>query len=229
VGTGCWDKYARLWDVETGKSVGKPLEHPSAVVQVEFSPDERTLLTRDYDHGLLWFWDVARGFSRREHWGIDGITCRFSDATFSKDGRFLLSTEERSGCVRIWDLASNKPVGSPVRHPLVSKVAFGPDGQSLLTASAQGPVLLWSLEEKKPARHLPVGLGSRLVLSPDGKLVLVSNQQEPNTKALWDVAGGKLLHRFPHKEELLRRSGRRTPSSKSRCGTPRREKCFVAC
>jgi WD40 repeat protein len=36
---------ARLWDVATGEPIDRPLQHPSAVDGVAFSPDGRTLLT----------------------------------------------------------------------------------------------------------------------------------------------------------------------------------------
>jgi WD40 repeat protein len=219
VATGCADGHARLWEVASGKVRGKPLAHhlssgvrqASSVSQVLFSPDGRTLLTRESPDGLLWFWDVDRGSSTREHWGVDGLTCRFTGAAFSRDGKFVLTVEADSGLVRIWDLATNRPVGSPVRHPEVETVAFRPDGQGFLTAGGLAPVLLWGLEEKKPVEHLPITFGSSvgfytkgkvvLGLSPDGKVVLTSNPQDPNTKELWGVAGGKLLHRFAHKEK----------------------------
>jgi WD40 repeat protein len=197
--TGCSDKHARIWDVETGKPIGKSLEHPAGIVQVQFSPDGRTLLTRDWLHDLLWFWDVAKGSSTREHWGIDGFTCKFSDATFSKDGRLLLTAE--AGLVRVWDLETNKPVGSPIRHPGVSRVALGPDGKGVLAAGYQDPIVLWDLGEKDPAGPLPVD-GYPHAFSPDGRFVLVSNKENPNTRELWDVAQGKVVHRFPHKEPV---------------------------
>jgi WD40 repeat protein/tRNA A-37 threonylcarbamoyl transferase component Bud32 len=204
VATACGDGRARLWEVGSGKLRGKPLEQPSACVRVLFSPDGRTLLTSD-SPGVLRFWDVARGVSTREPWGVDGVTCQFDDTVFSRDGRFVLTAESRPGLVRVWDLATNRPVGSPVRHPGVDKVAFCPDGQGFLTAGdRRAPVLLWRLEEQKPVEHLPVRFGSPVDLSPDGKLALVSNPQDPNTKELWEVAGGKLLCRFSHKERVHR-------------------------
>jgi WD40 repeat protein len=43
VGSG--DKTARLWDAATGKPIGAPLQHQSAVKAVTYSPDGKTLLT----------------------------------------------------------------------------------------------------------------------------------------------------------------------------------------
>jgi WD40 repeat protein/predicted Ser/Thr protein kinase len=213
-------RHARLWDVETGKPVGKPLKHRTdgQFVQALFSPDGRTLLTRD-SGGLLWFWDVAKGVSTREHWGVDGFTCKFIDAAFSRDGRFVLTAEYGTWLVRVWDLATNHPVGSATRHPEVSKVAFGPDGRSFVTAVRRdvqlvrlpagvppgdpGPVVLWNMQDKMRVHHLPIKFqfGDPVCLPPDGKRVLVSNQ-ENGAAELWEVAGGKLLHRFPHKKQV---------------------------
>jgi WD40 repeat protein len=199
--TGCVDHQARRWDVETAKVVGKPLKHSTGIVQVQFSPDGRTLLTKDWVYGLLEVWDVAKGSTTRAPWVGDGLTSNFSDATFSKDGRFVLTAEYKEGLYRVWSMATKKPVGSPIRHPGVSQWALSPDGTGILTADHEGSVVLWNVGEKTPDWPLPVD-GHPHLFSPDGKFVLISNEKNPNTKELWDVAQGKVLHSFPHKEDV---------------------------
>ena len=43
------DKTARVWDAETGKEVGAPLQHENSVISAAFSPDGRRVVTASAD------------------------------------------------------------------------------------------------------------------------------------------------------------------------------------
>jgi WD40 repeat protein len=51
------DWTARLWDAETGKSIGEPMGHEDWVVTAKFSPDGKQVLTASED-GRARLWDV---------------------------------------------------------------------------------------------------------------------------------------------------------------------------
>src|SRR5262249_55730228 len=59
---GSADQTARLWDVASGQLQATLQGHTSAVTTLAFSPDGKTLATRD-DLGKLLLWDVALGTS----------------------------------------------------------------------------------------------------------------------------------------------------------------------
>ena len=61
--TGCHDNAARLWDVATGRPMGKPLEHRGWVRAVAFRPDGRAVITGGDDNAAR-IWDVATGHRR---------------------------------------------------------------------------------------------------------------------------------------------------------------------
>src|SRR5262249_39694653 len=51
---------AQIWDVGTGRPIGRPLPHEWWVWSVGFSPDGRKVVTAD-GKGRAWLWDSATG------------------------------------------------------------------------------------------------------------------------------------------------------------------------
>lgn len=58
--TASYDGTARIWELATGQSVGKPLQHKGHVYQARFSPDDKTIATGSGD-GTARIWDAATG------------------------------------------------------------------------------------------------------------------------------------------------------------------------
>ena len=103
---------------------------------------------------------------------------------------------------RLWDVASGKPLGEPLRHdgPVVA-VAFSPDGTKALTGSWDNTARLWDAATGKPLSE-PLRHDGQIVavaFSPDGTKVLTGSYDR--TARLWDAATGSPLG------EPLRHSG----------------------
>ena len=116
-----------------------------------------------------------------------------ASAEFSADGRCVV-TASGDKTARLWDAATGKAVGQPMKHKgAVNSARFSPDGRRVVTASGDKTGRLWDTTKGKaigrPLRHR--GGVSSAQFSPDGRRVVTAS--EDKTARLWDAATGKAL------------------------------------
>jgi WD40 repeat protein len=203
------DKTARLWEAATGKPVGEPLRHAGDVRYAVFSPDGKLILatairdttfgTYGLDNSESRLWEAATGKPVGEPMPHQVESFRKDDAVFSPDGKFVLTivnvdNPEMRGdrAARLWDAATGKPVGEPMRdEKAVISAVFSPDGKLVLTRDDYVP-RLWETATGKPVgwpmRHEKAV--NSVVFSPDGRLVLTTASND-NAARLWEAATGK--------------------------------------
>jgi eukaryotic-like serine/threonine-protein kinase len=192
VATACDDGAVRLWDVATGRALGKPLGTPCP------APSDPAFNRGEHHASELGIITLAR-----DH---DPVCC----LSFSPDGKVLASATMR-GWVRLWDPATGRLLTSLQHHDWsqaeaynqhgkiysrsgVEKVSFSPDGKVLLTAGRDGAVRLWDTASGQLRATLPHrGSVNAAAFSPDGKTIL-TGCGEPGRRGaarLWDVATGQ--------------------------------------
>jgi WD40 repeat protein len=136
------DSAVRIWDVETGKPVGRLEGHKGIVRSVAVSRDGRQALSGGSDMTLI-LWDPK---TRREVHRLRGHQNRIESVAFLPDGHHAVSASlDRT--IRLWDLSSGRELDQFRGHTTaVTGLAVAPDGRRLLSASGPGHELrLWDM------------------------------------------------------------------------------------
>ena len=173
--------------------------HKGPVWAVDFTPDSQRLVTAS-DDGMIKIWDIAAGKQVKV---IDLMT-PVRAAAVSPNGTSV-AVGDRLGMVRVFDLASDKPLDKPLlvyeQDSTVNGVAFSPDGTTVASISTEGSVVLWDIAKGRKrftlSRHDgPVyGLG----FSEDGKRLATAGWDQH--VVVWNLEQGSEALRFHAHEE----------------------------
>ena len=194
---------ARVLDAATGKPLGETMRHEASVKGPAFSPDGTRKVTTS-DGKTAQVWDAATGKPLGEPMDHEFDV---QSANFSPDGTRIVTAigsgdvssvgasgeRGRDGSARVWDAATGKPLGDPIRHKgAVESASFSPDGGKIVTASVD-QVRVWDAATGEPLgesmRHANEVSGA--TFSPDSqKIVTVGDD---NSARIWDAATGKAI------------------------------------
>jgi WD40 repeat protein len=214
--TGGRDGTARLWNIESGRSLGPRLQHYGEVVSVSLSADGQIALTGSKD-GAARMWNTKTGLSIGGPIRHDGAT----HVSLSADGRVFLTrssnryAQPRKSLVRIWDSPTFLQAGAPLSHKdPVQSLALSRDGRVALTRTIRGNVNLWdtrtatlvdenrldlgldgkiircTLDESDPKSPYVFATSEKAVVSPNGKVLLIAAD---NKTDVWDIATAKQI------------------------------------
>jgi WD40 repeat protein/class 3 adenylate cyclase len=191
--TGSWDTTIRLWDAQTGKELRQFVGDTAYVNGVEFSPDDRYIVSAGNDGVRLW--DARTGEKIRQFGEISGVY----RATFSPDGKYVLTSASRTddGKARLWDAATGQLIREYQSETgEMSSVDFSPDGKYILADGGSNIVHVWDAQIGKELSHL-IGHTDAIytaVFSPDGKTIATASVD--GSARLWDVQTGQEIRRF---------------------------------
>lgn len=223
--SGSADKSIILWDAKGNylKTLGAigPINkgHTASVNTVAFSPDDEFIVSGSADNSIkIWERDAEGHYHfRRTIYGCtgdrprcDGHSSSIYSVAFRYDGMFASTGADRT--IKLWNLAGEYQgsVGdSASQHQdYIHKIIFNPDGELIISASADGSIKLWKKGStgngysllntfERCANDAPADCpGHRdevngLAIAPDGKtIVSASNDQ---TVKIWQI-DGTLLH-----------------------------------
>jgi WD40 repeat protein len=134
-----------LWDVNTKSIVRQFMGHRADVGAVKFSLDGRTLASSGADRRIL-LWDLHTGKKSGELVVRDG----FLNFALSPDGKMVATgSVEGIGDFMLWDVRTGSRVAVLTGHEdAVSDLAFSPDGKVLVSASHDGSLFLWDVDNR---------------------------------------------------------------------------------
>jgi WD40 repeat protein/tetratricopeptide (TPR) repeat protein len=171
----------RICDIATRTLAGPPIR-AEGFAWFCYSPDGSLIGTGDRAR-MARIWNASTGQAVA---AFPPAGDGFHGATFSPDGRLLLTFTNRTA--QTWDIVNRRPVGASLRHDSRIHVgAFSPDGRLILTASEDRLTRIWDV-----ATGMPVGSPLRhrrevwdASFSPDGRLVVTASLD--STVQLWDI------------------------------------------
>ena len=172
-----------VWDLQTGREVGRLAGHTARVACLAFNTDGKILASGD-DGGTVKLWSLATGKEVRTHRGAQAGT-RIRQVAFSPDGK-LLAIGGDSAFVELCEAKSGD-----VRHQIqgnVTSLAFSPDSKMLATARQK--IALYDVTSGQEDG----GLGSEgrditaLAFSADGRRIAAAS--DDGTVRVTDAASG---------------------------------------
>lgn len=112
---------------------------------------------------------------------------------FSPDGQRLVSAS-RDKTVRLWDTATCKPLGTPMRHDeAVLRAIFNPDGSKVLSVGWDGAAYLWDAAVPPwPGEIMPVpGQVRSIEFDPNDDRVFVATRE--GRAGVWSLSEKKFV------------------------------------
>ncbi|GLW10247.1 hypothetical protein Misp01_53750 [Microtetraspora sp. NBRC 13810] len=192
------DRMVRVWDLATGRAVGRPLAgHTDWVWSVAAAElDGRPVAVSGGRDGTVRVWDLATGrpVGRPFTSGAAVLTV----AAAELDGRPVVLSGGDDETVRVWDLATGRPVGEPFTghgEPVFSVVAAELAGRPVVVSGGEDrTVRVWDLATGRAVGE-PYAGHTDFVIEVDvaelaGRPVVISGGED-ETIQVWDLATRK--------------------------------------
>lgn len=187
--TGGLDGIIRLWDPETGQSLGVFKGHNGAIRALVFNPAGNQLVSASSDYTVrVWPFDIV--LQARDFTGHQGSVW---SAALSPDGQRMVSASA-DRTAKIWDLGAGKVLHSLEGHESGVTVAlFSPDGKTVVSAGGDKLLRLWDADTGKPIRILKghEGTVTAIDFNPDGTRIVSGGVD--NKIKVWETGSGKQL------------------------------------
>lgn len=191
---------AQIYDLQSGKPLGKRMPHGAGIIDSDFSADGKLVATASHDL-MVRLWDATSGLPIGEALRHDSLPVA---VRISADARWLVTLDENPNrtphrLAHVWDTATRRRVGNPLAHgDLIVSADFSSDGTKILTRSSDlNEAQIWDARTTssigKPMKHANRVSAARF--SPDGRSVVTTSG---GVAQIWHAATGE-----PFGESLL--------------------------
>lgn len=184
------DKIIMVWDISTGKSLGKLSKHSTIIYALAIHPNGESFFSGDGNGCIkIWQWNWGEEIAT-----LEGHSRSIYALCISPDGKLLISGKE-DRTIRIWDLNSRREIWSLKGHShLIRSLAISPNGRYLVSGSDQR-IKTWDMQtgEQLFSFYGHADWVRSIVFSPNSQNFLTAGDQ--NIK-VWDVASGKKIFSF---------------------------------
>jgi WD40 repeat protein/serine/threonine protein kinase len=181
-----------MWDIETGREVGRLTEQAGQVARVAYSADGRFLASAS-DDGQIWIRDGATNQKLRV---LEGDSIAFGGLALGPSGSSVAASSG-TATVFLWDLDARVTDSTLEGHDGdVVFAAYSPDGRVLASCGKDNVVRLWEVATRTLQHTLrgQKGMIFGVSFSPDGNRLASASRD--GTVIIWDTKGGRALRTF---------------------------------
>src|SRR5919199_1202241 len=200
--SGSVDDTIKLWNLDTGDTIGTIGEHSDSVTSIADSlaltPDGQAIASGSDDNTIK-LWQLSTGELLNTFIHPRGV----NSVAISPDGQTLVSGSS-DNTVKLWNLVTSELISTLEGHTRdVNTVAISPNGKIIASGSSDSTIMLWSLGSGKLLRTVEghADWVRSVAFTPDGKM-LVSGSADATIK-IWQLSSGKVLHTLEeHKRDV---------------------------
>lgn len=171
-------------------------------VTAAISPAAKLMAVSSLTAGII-VWDQQSNSGKFRLSHQDAVNNLVTNLTFSNDGKYLLSADQRN--VALWDMQSGKNLGfwAMAEGVTVRDIAVSDYGRHLLIGQSDGKVQHITLKTGRRLEFLGHSENVNTVaLSPNGRYALTGSNDLHSY--LWDSETGQILHSFAHANRVVK-------------------------